>query len=96
MQLVRYEGTGEWSALYVDGKLDKVGDHYLIEERISELAGVTCIQSDDFLRGGDTREDVAPTLEALEQHSSQLSDAEESKERRIAELKAELEALERG
>ncbi len=53
---VRYTSSSEWSALYVDGKLDRIGDHYLIEERIAELLGVEMredAECNDFLRGGD-------------------------------------------
>lgn len=62
---VIYQGDNEWSALYVDGTLDRVGDHYLVDERLRELLGVETVQSDDFMRGGDSREHVAPTLHDL-------------------------------
>jgi hypothetical protein len=65
MNLTRYTGSNEWSALYVDGKLDIVGDHYLIDDRIMVLTGVEEIPSEDFMRGGNSRQDVAPTLDAL-------------------------------
>ena len=55
----------EWSALYVDGALDRVGDTDNVEERIRELAGVITLQTDDFLQGGNGRSDVAQTLDAL-------------------------------
>lgn len=67
---VRYSGSDDWSALYIDGKLDRVGDHYLIDERISQLLGVEDISSDDFLRGGNQREDVAESLLDIEQFDS--------------------------
>lgn len=54
--IVRYVGSGEWSALYVDGELDRIGDHYRIDERIAELLGVEVregAEGSDFLRGGD-------------------------------------------
>lgn len=56
---VVYQGDQEWSALYVDGKLDKVGDHYLIDERIRALFGVSTICSNSFLLGGNYYVDVA-------------------------------------
>jgi hypothetical protein len=64
MDVVRYTGE-EWSALYVDGKLDIVGDSYLIDDRISELFGVTEYQDESFMQGGNDYGDVAPTLDAL-------------------------------
>lgn len=37
---VRFSGSEDWSALYVDGRLDKVGDHYLVDERIADFLNV--------------------------------------------------------
>jgi polysaccharide deacetylase 2 family uncharacterized protein YibQ len=82
MQLTHYSGSSEWSALYVDGKLDRVGDHYTVDERISDLTGVTVVSSDDFLRGGNSREDVAQTLEDIETYAK-------SADATAAEAKAE-------
>lgn len=69
-ELVRYSGSNEWSALYVDGELDRVGDHYLIDERIADIAGVHNHYSNDFMRGGQSREDVAKTLVEINQYSN--------------------------
>jgi hypothetical protein len=84
-EFVVYEGGGEWSALYIDGKLDRVGDHYLIDERIRQLIGVKTVQSDDFLRGGTQRSHVAPTLEELAQYTK----AREHRLTKAAQLRAE-------
>jgi hypothetical protein len=64
-RLLVLSGEDEWSALYVDGKLYQVGDHYLIDERIRELTGVVTVHTEDFMRGQDTREGVAPDVEAV-------------------------------
>lgn len=64
--IVIYEAE-EWSALYVRGRLDRVGDSYLADERVRELLGITHIQDDAFLRGQDQRSGVAQTLEELRQ-----------------------------
>jgi TfoX/Sxy family transcriptional regulator of competence genes len=37
--LVVFQGE-EWSALYIDGELDTVGDSYLVDERIASLVKV--------------------------------------------------------
>ena len=58
----------EWAALYVDGKLDRVGDSYLAEERAFELLGVKVFQDDAFMRGQKTREGVAQTLEEVREY----------------------------
>jgi len=64
-QITVYRGDEEWSALYVDGKLEQVGDHYLIDERITTLLQIREVHSDDFMRGGFHRKDVASTLEEI-------------------------------
>ena len=78
MKLVRYTGSDEWSALYIDGKLDKVGDHYLIDERIQELVGVEVFDSNDFLLGGDSLSDVAETLEEIQKYTDEQNVRKES------------------
>lgn len=62
---VVYEGSEDWSALYVDGKLVLANDHYLIDERIRQIFNVETIQSDSFMRGGDYASDVAPTIDDI-------------------------------
>jgi hypothetical protein len=62
---VVYEGFDDWSALYVNGKLTLVGDHYLIDEKIRQIFNVETIQSDSFMRGGDYASDVAPTIDDI-------------------------------
>jgi len=86
--LVIYRGTGEWSALYMDGKLERVGDHYLINERIEELLGIQVVDSDDFLRGSDGRE-TAQTLEEIETYRH----LREDELRKAASARAEAELL---
>lgn len=88
-RLTLIEGSGEWSALYLDGKLDRVGDHYLAQERILELCGVVCEQSDDFLRGQDGRAGVAQTLNELSDYRLQR----EEKEAEILKLRKEASEL---
>jgi hypothetical protein len=52
--LVIYQ-ENEWSALYVEGKLDIVGDHYLIEERVYQFLEIDVRQSNSFMLGGNSR-----------------------------------------
>jgi hypothetical protein len=98
MKLVRYTGESDWSALYVDGKLHKVGDHYLIDEAIQVLVGVEEHQSEDFMKGGNDYSDVAKTLDELNawvaKRDSNAADASrEEKLAKAAELIAEAEKL---
>jgi len=78
MKLTMYQGSEDWSALYVDGKLNYVGDHYNVEERIHELVGVEIIQSDGFLLGGNYREDAAKTVEEVEAFDRAAEEVAES------------------
>lgn len=66
MKLVRYTGPNDWSALYVDGNLETVGDHHNVDERIAELCGVELREGDDFLMGSHKRIDTADTLDEIE------------------------------
>jgi hypothetical protein len=66
MGLIRYTGSNDWSALYVDGELEIAGDHIQVDERIAEICNVEVRMSDDFLMGSDNRKDVAQTMEELE------------------------------
>jgi hypothetical protein len=89
-----HRGEGEWSALYVDGKLDRVGDHYLAEERVMELSGVTIVQDDAFLRGGDgvDRGDgktVAQTLDEVNAYAAERSERQ-ARAKRLRERAADL------
>lgn len=89
MELIRYQGSDDWSALYIDGKLDRVGDHYLVDERISEIAGVMNVYSDDFLRGGDSRDDVAETTEQINEYGALRAE----RENRASELRVQAQRL---
>lgn len=94
--LVIYQGSGEWSALYNGGELVIVGDHYLIEEKVQELLGIEVRQSDDFMRGGNHREDVAPTLPDLYAYGNErrkLNDEAATLEERAEELKVKAAEL---
>lgn len=97
--VVVYQGDGEWSAIYLDGKLQRVGDHYLADEWIREHFGVETVQSNDFFLGrGDQRRDVADTVEQIQaytaERSARLAKAYALREQAEA-LEAEAEQLEK-
>lgn len=89
MEVVVYQGSDEWSALYVGGTLDMVGSHYLIDERIRSLFDIETISSNDFMRGGNQRKDVARTLDELRMYTQQR----EHNERAAAEMLAQAQEL---
>lgn len=84
-----YEGPGEWSAVYLGDALQRVGDHYLADEWVRVHFGVETIQSDDFMRGGDTRDDVAPTLTDLHAYA----DDQRARKNWANELRAQAQSL---
>lgn len=86
-----YQGSSDWSALYVEGKLVRVGDHYLIDEKIYDLLNIETISSDDFMRGGNQESDVAQTLEEIKAYEELLQAAEDEAD----ELISQAEELER-
>lgn len=90
MELIVYrsEEVEEWSALYVDGKLDRVGDSYLIDERIQQLTGVISREG-NFLLGGNHRDDVAQTVEEITAYEN-AREAENNEAARLEAQAAEL------
>lgn len=85
-------GSGEWAALYVDGKLETVGDSHNAEEQAMALAGIVTVHDSAFMRGQKYREGVAKTLE-------EVTEFRDKRDRVLAEAArlrlqaAELEAL---
>jgi hypothetical protein len=60
-----FHSAGNWSALYCDDNLAAFGDDYVVTEALE--AALTRVHDsgqdgDDFLRGGDSAADVAPTM----------------------------------
>jgi hypothetical protein len=68
---IHYDPGGEWAALYVDGRLERVGDSYLAEEKAFEILGVKTVQDNAFLRGQHGRDGCAQTLDELAAYRTQ-------------------------
>jgi len=88
MKLVRYTGPNDWSALYVDGELETVGDHYMVDERIALLCGVEVRDGDEFMLGGNSKAGVAHSLAEIEDFVTEVDEKENAAElrRQAAEL----------
>lgn len=84
-----YDPNGTWAALYVDGKLDKVGDSSGVEERVMELAEVVVEHDNAFLRGGDGRASVASTVDAI----TEYREARDEQRQKVAELREQARDL---
>lgn len=82
---------GEWAGLYVDGKLEYVGDTSVVYDKICEMFGIEAVYDNAFMRGQDKRDGVAQTVEEAAEYGRQR---DKMRERRAA-LLAEADALER-
>lgn len=91
-QYVVYEGE-DWSGLYVDGKLKRVGDGYLIDEELREIFGVVTIQNEDFFLGHKhpSRDQVAQTLDEVDLFVMSRTDRERAADTLRAEAARLLE-----
>lgn len=89
MKLVRYDGDANYSALYVDGVLDTFDTHEAVDERVAVLVNVDTYDSNYFLLGGTTKEDVAGTLAEIDQYAS----AKAELEREAADLRRRADEL---
>lgn len=93
--MTRYERfyEGEWSGLYIDGVLDRYGDHYLVDERIASLLGVEDYYDDAWLVDDRTpRRSVKEIESEQERRIAKDTQAAEKKER-ADELMAQARAL---
>ena len=85
-----YSGSGEWSALYIDGKLDVVGDAYLAEEKAMLLCGVEFHQdSPDWIGPKGDKESVAQTTDEIQARKTDRL----AREREAEDLEREANAL---
>lgn len=72
---IKYHISSEWGALYVDGKLDYVGDHSNVDERIFELLGGVYGESFVMEEQIEGRDDVPKTLDELAAREAAAEDA---------------------
>lgn len=84
--LVRYS-SDEWSALYVNGELAVVGDHYHSDEYLARMLEVEDRDSDDFLDETGTYKGVAQTLAEAEARQEARLAREAEAERLMEEAK---------
>lgn len=89
MKLVRYNSDADYSALYVDGVLDTYGTSQVVDERIAALVDVETYNSNYFLLGGSTKEDVAQTTVAIDQYVTAKAEVE----REAADLRRRADEL---
>ncbi len=89
--IIIYHGTGEWSALYLRGKLQTVGDTYLVWEKLVDILDIEEVHNDDFMQGGDHYIHVAKTLGEVRVYE-QKRVGHENKQQQLIDEAATLEA----
>jgi len=67
-ELVIYQSTGSWAALYAYGSLERMGDRQSIERAALQRFGVRTVVSDDFLLGSDDAGDMAKSLAEIREY----------------------------
>lgn len=87
--IIYWEGSGDWSALYVKGRLETAGSMYHIQEVLFTLLDITVEYGDDFMLGGNTYGDVAEFSEDAYKWQNQVTEREE----RAAKLREQAKAL---
>lgn len=94
--IVCYE-HGEWTAVYLDGELQCVGDSYLADEWIRTYFGINTIQDDAFLLGGSSRSSVAKSVADIDEYVERRERGRQAAlkfRQQAAELIAQAEQLE--
>ena len=89
MPEIEFHVEDEWTAVYLDGELQRVGDSYLADEWMQERFGVKVIHDGAFMRGQQTCGGVAKTLDEVEAYRAER-DAKRARQR---ELQAEIDRL---
>lgn len=90
---IEFHVADGWTAVYVHGKLVRVGDSYLADEWLQELVGVFVVHDKAFMRGQDRRDGVAQTLHEINDYTVERNQKLEELARlkdRAAFLEAEL------
>lgn len=93
---VRYN-DGEWSALYKDGVLVKIGDSYITDDYLARELGVVEHDNANYFLGKDaTYDNAAQTLDEVIAYEKTLDEKWAEAEALIAQadaLRAQAEAL---
>lgn len=62
---IQFHHADDWTAVYLNGQLVRVGDTYLAEEWLHREVGVVDVFDDAFMRGQNSRDGVAQTLDEV-------------------------------
>lgn len=91
---IEFWQCGEWTMVYLNGKLVKYGDHYHADEWLQEQVGVRVVEDDDGFSAPDGHN---PIKDLAEVKANKIAAAERdaAAERKRAEARALLEEADR-
>jgi hypothetical protein len=90
--------TGEWTMVYLNGELQRAGDHYLAAEWLEEHYGVTVVQDEAGVSvpdGHNALRTLAEVHAASKAHSERMAEAQRKRDE-ATRLLSEAMALEDG
>lgn len=90
---IEFHRSGEWTGVYVNGKLVRHGDHYLADEWLQARVGVIVVDSDDWLPDGRTPLATLEEVAAETARREQLRVAAQAKRDQAADLLRQVQAL---
>jgi hypothetical protein len=85
---IQFRTVGEWTVVYVNGKLERAGDSYLADEWLQARYGVEVVDDEDGVCLPDGRTPL-PTLAEVEAAEADIA----ARRARAAELRAQADAL---
>ncbi len=90
MDEIEFWRHGEWTMVYVNGKLERSGDHYLADEWLQERFGVSVVDDD----AGTCIPDGRTPLDSLAEVRQRVAERD-ARLVRAQDLRRQAEALER-
>lgn len=87
--VVIHHSIGDWAAVYVDGKLERIGDTADMLEHALEELGVRMVWDSQFMLGQTKRDGAAKTLEEIEAYEIRRSQSHA----RLNELQDEINKI---
>jgi hypothetical protein len=92
---IQFHRSGEWTGVYLDGKLVRAGDHYLADEWLQARVGVKVVDSDAWIPDGrNALETLADVKEETERREGLAREIQRKRDQ-MATLEREARELER-
>jgi hypothetical protein len=92
---IEFHRSGEWTGVYLNGKLVRDGDHYLADEWLQARVGVKVIDSDDWIPDGRNPLGTLDEVREETERRDQLRRTADKMRESAAELTRQAAELER-